>query len=113
MHSHLYVSKQPALSHQHLTAEVQHSHTDTMPPCCLFSAMHQPVPLGRSYACCKIRFESMIMTHGPPVHGILMQDIRLRVCACECGEKNDGERGCTSQECFTLLELVGGEGHVL
>lgn len=100
---------------QHLTAEVRHSYTDATPLCCcLFSPVHWPVLLGRSYACCKIRFESPIMTHGPPVRCILMQDTRLRVCVFVCtARKMCEERGCATRARYTLLQLAGGKGHII
>lgn len=102
LHVCLYVSAHSAVSHRHLTAKVQHSHTHATPLRCLFSPVHRPVPLGRLYACCKIRFGSKIMTRGLHVHSILMQDAYWE-CVFVCSEQRD--RSATL--CWSLLEVKG------
>lgn len=90
--AHMFLCQQAYCLHQHLTAEVQHSHTGATPLCCcLFSATHWPVPLGRLYVCCKIWFESTIMTHGPPVALCLAYWCKTPDWGCVfvCGENDE------------------------
>lgn len=55
------------------TAEIQQSHIDAMPLCCVLSPVHRSVPPGCLYACRKITFHSSIMTLLPSmVHSKLM-----------------------------------------
>lgn len=102
------VSVHPTMPRRHLTAKVQHSHTRATPLWCLFSPMHPPVLLGRSYMCCKIWFGSKIMTRGPRAHSILMHDAWLKECVYV--QWATQER-CTLL-CMSLLEVKGTSGQL-
>lgn len=102
------VSVHSTMPHWHLTAKVQHSHTHATPLWCLFSPMHPPVLLGRSYMCCKIRFGSKIMTRGPRVHSILMHDTWLKECVYVQWATQEH---CTLL-CMSLLEVKGTSGQL-